>query len=325
MLKKMSEVNTYSLDLRVGTHGQFPELTDMSGTQAGLVPGSLILAFDGVVDIEKDLAYDMAGSVKYKVGDSTELKVVGDIKYLDNKMYFQLSEVPNTQIADLSQLRGTWYKFDFADLSLAPQDLSKKESKVDEKVNKKMRKLIQSTDFLDVVKDNGKVDLNGREVFHYEVKLNASEVEKFMREATEIVEDRKLTDEEETEMEKTIQSMKDLTGQVWIGEDDNLLYRLEVGVQIENEQGQMRYDIAADFDNFDEKVEIKEPSDVRDFNMAELFMPAGMNFDMSGGSGVDADIDIEEQLKQIENMDPEELQKQLEELQKGFDGMNVQY
>ena len=59
--------------------------------------------------------------------------------------------------------------------------------------------------------------------------------------------------------------------------------------------------------------------------MAELFMPAGMNFDMSGGSGVDADIDIEEQLKQIENMDPEELQKQLEELQKGFDGMNVQY
>ena len=315
MVLAMSGVQSYNTDISIGVHGQFPQLENLNSTNAALVPGALIVKLSGPIDVRKDLAYDLAGDIKYRL-DESELTFAGAIRYLANTMYFSLSEVPNLQIADLSKIKGNWYKFDFGSLGLG-QDLSSKQKKIDEKKNKALRKLIQKTDFFDVVTNNGVQDLDGKKAYNFQTKLNEKDLKTFLQKATEIMEDRSLTSQEKTDLEKSVQSLSNVTGNLWIGEDDYMLYKAELSWLTETEErGSMKYDIALNFSDFDQDFEIKLPGNVRDFNMAEVFMP-GLDLDLMGMEAGDGEtLDFEEQLKQIEGVDPVELEKQLEELKK---------
>jgi len=321
MVLAMSGVQSYNTEISIGVHGQFPQLENLGSTNAALVPGALIVKLNGPIDVRKDLAYDLAGDIKYRL-DESELSFSGVIRYLSETLYFSLSEVPNLQIADLSKLKGNWYKFDFSSLGFG-QDLSSKQKKIDEKKNKELRKLIKNTDFFDVVTNNGIKDLDGKEVYNFQTNLNQKDLKMFLQKATEIMEDRNLTAQEKTDLDESVQALSSVTGNLWIGVDDYLIYKAELGWLTETEErGSMKYDISLSFSDYDQEFEIKEPANVRDFNMAEVFMP-GMDLDLMGLDSEDgATLDFEEQLKQIEGVDPAELEKQLEDLKKQLEEIN---
>ncbi|NQT49250.1 hypothetical protein HQ571_00995 [Candidatus Kuenenbacteria bacterium] len=312
MIKKMAEVNSYDLNVKLGVHGQFPQLTTLNLEGAKLLPGAIIFDLMGPVDLTKDLAYKLSGSAKYRLQDS-EIKFVGDLLYQGNTLFLKLSEIPDLKMADLTDLKNNWYKFDFDSFALAKQITDPKETKVDEQKNKKLRKLVQKINFFEIVSDNGIDNLDGIRTYHYSIKVNKDAMDKFFHEATEIFEERKLTALEEKELDKNLENWSQITGQVWVGEKDYYLYRIELGTQVESEDsGTTRYDMALDLRDFNKKFEINEPENVREFNMAEIFMP-GLDLALpEAGSG---DINsVEEMLKGIEGVSDEELQKKLDEL-----------
>jgi hypothetical protein len=313
MIKQMSQLEGYNMDIKLSVNGQFPQLTSLDST-TGLYPGAIIALFSGDVDLsdEKSLNYQMAGEIKYRL-ETSEIVFKGDLVSKDNVFYVKFSDVPDLKIADLSAMVGSWYKFDLNSLGVGNQ-LAPKPSKDDLQKAKKLKKLFGKTNFLEIVKDNGIDEIDGVRVHHYDVKVDREGMEEFFEQASQISEGRSLTDLEKQEIAKTMQTLGMFDGSVWIGEKDNYLYRIELaGEQKTEDKGMRRYDIVLKFRDFDKKVSVNTPTDVKQFNMMELLMPDFDNFAPELDAAENGDLF--EQLKDIEGVDPEELQKQLEELQ----------
>ena len=321
MFVAMSKVDSYDLALNVGVNGNFPGLADLEASATELKPGTMVIKLDGGVDMKKDLKYDLSAKLDYKVAD-VDMALEGQIRYLDDNFFFLLNSVPQSGL-ELEQIKGNWYKFDFSDLGMT--DLSKKERKVNEDKNNKLRKLISKTDFFEITKDYGLEDLDGDMVYHMEVKINADELVEFFSEATEIMEDRKLTKEEKQELEDSVQIWQDISGELWISNGDYLLKRFELGVNYtDSASGMIRYDLAGELANYNRSIEIEKPADVRDFNLMDVFMPGLGDFELpegsiDGGGGFTLD-----KLKEIEGGQSEDMEAKLEELKKELEKYNVE-
>lgn len=327
MMKKMADFDSANVDLRVGLNGQFPQLSELDGT-AALESSTVFVNFKGDIDLESEenVQYHLIGDISNKMNDS-EMQVAGELLSKGGDLYIKLSETPSVQMFDLSALKGLWYKFDLNSFKVqteqtdAEQELSRSQIK-------KMQKLLANTEFFRVVKDNGEEALDGIATYHYEVKVNQSELEKFFREANKIVEGRELTQIEEQEMNDNLQKLSEIDGDLWIGKKDYMLYRVELSGQSETEEnGVTRYDIAINLRNFGKKVEINKPSDVREFDMMSLFAPQFGDMEGFDNWATELDsVDNEDILKQFEGMegvDMNDLEKQLEELQKQFNDQGL--
>ncbi len=321
MMSAMAEAQTFDLSLKLGAFGQFPQLTTLNFEEAKMLPGSILVDLSGPIDLTKDLQYQLAGSAKYKLQD-TSLEFLGDLIYKDATLYFRLTQVPKVKAADLSNLKDNWYKFDFGAFGLGNQLGADEKSGLDEAKKKKIQKLVAKTDFFEVISDNGIDMLDNITVHHYKVKINKSEVRKFFQETAEIMEERKLTELEIGELEKNLEDWSKLEGQVWVGQNDWYLRRLEVATQAEAGSDALHYDIALELTDFNNKVSISKPGNVREFNMADIFLPQLEKTLPSIDAPGDETISIEDQLKQIQNMDPAELEKQLENLKQELGTIN---
>ena len=305
MIKEMSSVNSYGVSFKLGVFGQFPEMLD-SESAAKMSAGSAIFDMNGSVDLIDKIKTELTGEVKYKVGEK-DWPTNGELRYLDNTLFVKLTSVPTIGFIDLAKLQNQWYKFDFKEFDLT-KDLSGDAQKLDTKKTKKLRRLFSQTNFIEVISDNG-IDVIGEiRTHHYRVKLNQENFKKFFVEASKIMEERELTALELEELNKSIEKLSAFEGQIWVGADDYLLRRIEFGLQA-NEA--TRYDLALELSDFNKNFNIETPAEVREFNMADILNAELPDIDTNGNA-----ISIEEQLKNIQGVDPEELKIQLEELQK---------
>lgn len=321
MIANLAAAESFNLELNLGAHGQFPQLTTLNASEAQILPGAIIFNLHGPVNVKQALEYHLTGSAKYRLQES-EIQFLGDLIYQNATLFFKLTEIPNVKAVDLSNLKNNWYKFDFNSLGLGQQLAEADNKGIDEEKTSQMRKLVRQTDFFQVISDNGIDNLNGQPMHHYNIKLNQAEIKTFFEKASEIFEERKLTEVEEQELDENLAVWGGIVGQVWIGVKDVRLYRLETASQSESsESGTLRYDVAIGLGDYNGNFSVEAPQNVREFNMAELFLPSlGA---LSAVEGVDAqEIKLEDQFKQIPGVNPEDLQKQLEDLKKGLEQNN---
>jgi len=159
-------------------------------------------------------------------------------------------------------------------------------------------------------------------MYNYEVKIDEEGMRQYFTESTKVFEDRELTDQELLQLEMTLNKWREVTGEIWIGRKDYRLYRVELRGNFNSALGEnTKFDLAVDLSEFNKKVEIEKPADVREFNMLEVLMPGMMNVsadDMDDfGEDNESDFDfelLEEELKGIDGVSEEELMKSLEEL-----------
>lgn len=305
MMENMSAVSSYGVKFKLGVFGQFPELLDVESTPQ-MSAGSAIFDMSGSIDFSDKVKTALAGNLKYRVGEK-DWPVNGELRYLENVLFVKLFSVPTIGALDLSKLQNQWYKFDFKQFDLT-KDLSGDSQKLDAKKTKKLKKLFSRTNLLEVVADNGIDIINEARMHHYRARLNQENFKNFFREASKIMEERELTALELEELDKSIEKLSAFEAQIWAGADDYLLHRIEFGLQADEAT---RYDLALELFDFNKNFAIEAPADVRDFNMADLF-----NVSLPDNVDDEKTISIEEQLKSIQGVDPEELKKQLEELKK---------
>lgn len=305
MMENMGGVSSYGVKFKLGVFGQFPELLDTESA-AQMSAGSAIFDMSGSVDMADKIKTALTGNMKYRVGEK-EWPMSAELRYLENILFVKLLSVPTIGALDLSKLQNQWYKFDFKQFDLT-KDLSGDSQKLDAKKTKKLKKLFGGANLIEVIADNGIDVLGETRTHHYRVKLNQENFKKFFKEASKIMEERELTALENEELDKSIEKLSAFEAQIWVGTDDYLLHRIEFGLQADEAT---RYDLALELSDFNKNFVIEEPADVRDFNMADIFS-ASLPDNIEG----EKTISIEDQLKTIQGVDPEELKKQLEELKK---------
>lgn len=301
MMNEMSDVSSYGVKFKLGIFGQFPELFDAESSDVKVSSGSVMFDMSGGVDLADKIKTALTGEAKYKVGGK-EWPTAGELRYLDGILFLKFLSLPDAGAVDLSGLKNQWYKFDFK------KELSSEEQKLDAKKTAKLKKLFGDANLIEVVADNGIDVLNSARTHHYRVKLNQENFKKFFRAASKIMEERELTALEGEDLEKSVDKLSSLTGQVWIGADDYLLRRIEFGAQANDAT---RYDLALELSDFSKNFAIETPQNVQDFNLADIFSVSNSDTQNSGSS-----VSVEEQLKSIKDVDSDELKKQLEELQK---------
>lgn len=317
MMMNMADVETANMDLVAMLDGQFPQISELEGGEVGDSKVSIKLNGDFDLESEENAKYHLAAEISNQADDSS-MTIAGELLSKEGVMYVKLAETPEIPMIDLDSLKGTWYQFDMNTLN--PTEVKREESEMSRSQMRKMKKLISKTEFFKVVKDHGSESVNGVMAYHYEVKVNQEELINFFREANKIVEGRDLSDIEEQEMSANLQKLSDINGEVWIGEDDYLLYRTKLaGASETDESGAVDYDITLNLKDFGKSVDINKPADVREFDMMSMFMPDMAEFD-NFDPQLDSinNEDIMMQFEGMDGVDMDELEKQLEEMQIQF-------
>lgn len=270
MIQAMARAEACYAEIKIWVNGQFPQLTSLNLNEAKFYPGTIIIDLKGDMGFRRNVEFALNGFGKYRLLDS-EIEFNGDIIYQNGVLYLKLLKVPSLKLIDLTPVKNNWYKFDFAALGLT-SGLSEKAEKLDDKKNQELRELVQKTDFFDVSADEGVDVVNYEESRKFIVKLNQAAMFKFMKRATDIIEEREIDADEEAALKNNLAKLKDVEFRVWVGRKDYRLHRLEFGLPLETaERGTLRYDVVLNFSGYNQVVNIEKPKDVRDFNMLEIF------------------------------------------------------
>jgi hypothetical protein len=225
-----------------------------------------------------------------------------ETKQIGETSYIKLTTIPALPlIADylamiginLNEIKNQWIKTDKESLKklLGEEYYEKlmKEQKEQEKKQTTMveefKKIIENKKFYLVKKELPDEKLGDKKVYHYLVVLNIEEIKKIIPEIMNIVlqekEPSSLSKVQIEEMLKQINDFFDkvgeLSGELWIGKRDNLLYRFK-GEKVfdlsnfaEGEKGTILIKLNIDLSKFNQPVSIEAPGQYK--NLDEILSP----------------------------------------------------
>jgi outer membrane lipoprotein-sorting protein len=281
MLGEMPKVESASLDMQLSSTGKF---TDLNNMFAGAVPGKFTVSAKGDMNtkslesMETVLALDVKQDITGKITAAN-----GNIIYKNKKLFVKLLTVPKLGFFDLTSMKNDWYAIDLNLIS----DSALVKNEVDAAKEKELRKLFSKTKFLQIVEDKGQVDLDGRKVYDYVVKLNQKEAIKFFKKSTEIMDGRNLTELEISELEKTLKNFENAKVELWIGVSDYRLYKGTLSSEVMEGNEKTVYELVLKLDKMNQLVEIKEPTDAKEFDFAKMFFGGlGASLDQLGNGDI---------------------------------------
>jgi len=283
-IQKMSDIESFAYDLKIGAHGAFPDLNAPSMVEMTYKNGRVIFDIKGKSDIEK-MRHFLDAKLDYKINDnSLELKI--ELLHTPDTLYFLLKQAPELAGIDMAPILEKWYKFDYKKIedvgennveTIHELSLHPPEESIDSKKVKKIRKLAKKLKFLQVEQDLGVEKLPNRgkiQTHHFIVKINEKELADFFTQAAEISSNEKLPVSEKAKLANNLAEYGKIQADLWINEKENLIYRVEIGHSIENEKSNLtRVDLALDLKEFDKKQTIILPEKVFEFDdLASLFL-----------------------------------------------------
>lgn len=279
-VQKMSDIESFAYDLKIGVQGALPDLNAPSMVDMSYKNGRVIFDIKGKSNIEK-MRHFLDANLDYKIDDhSLDLKT--ELIHTTDTLYFLLKQAPELAGIDMTPILERWYKFDYKKMGdVTPEEPElgplPPEKSIDASNVKKIRKLAKKLRFLQVEQDFGIEKLPTREeikAHHFLVKINDRELADFFAEAAEISSGEKLPVSEKAELANNLAEYGKIQADIWIGEKDDLIYRVEIGHNIENEESNLtRVDLALDLKDFDKKQAIALPEKVFEFDdLTSLFL-----------------------------------------------------
>lgn len=247
--------------------GRNLESSDASSTPA--VPVMLRLRLSGAFDRGKneDLKIDSSLSGKISGLSQDPFDLALQLKILGHKTYLKLDQLPPTEQLDLSPLTAVWLVLDTPqnpDGSSAPQSLGTSTPSGLSEVSKfysDLQKIYFQS--LTITKNFGTENLNGTPAFHYQISVNpqtlASRIKAYQNES-----DNSLMSAYIQTLKGNLESMKNLSGEIWVGKKDFLPYRLSLTAPSPSADGG-KTEFTLELSNHNQPVEITAPQDARDF------------------------------------------------------------
>jgi len=310
MITKMASVDSLSYKADLNLRGAIPSL-DTGLTETALntenVSSDLVLNAEGQLYLKND---NYTHKIILDAGlnsEDTDLDLGLELVLTADTTYAKVNTAPNMGMIDFSTINDSWYTIDLEGLADPLAVETGDEEEFSRSEMKKLKKLISKTNFFKVKEDLGKEDLEGNSVYHYRVDIDTASVKTFLTEFNNLLGYAELTEDEQKEMQDSLQLMESLELEMWIGAKKYYLHKLAVVGYINDPDASVEsIDLTINFNDFNSVDEIALPAEAKEFNLAEVLMMPSLPTLPTGFNPED-----------LEKMDlPELTPTQLEELTK---------
>jgi len=316
-------------DIKAGTY-EFSANIDIDAEEGS---GSLELTLDGyesIMDENAPEGYFTLGTTFDFDADGEQVAGNAELEFVfkEAMAYLSLNDLSlegeglDEAVSMVEEYVGTWYSMPFEikasdfDLSTFSEEFSKEfqaglmeDEDMTEEQAKKIEELLKETEWLETTNNKGTKKVNGVEAYVFEVKLQKENVMDFLKQLGDIFEE-DITDEELADAEAMIDAIT-FEGTLYIGVDDNYLYKFDgtVGIEITEdmkdmggENVSMSANIVISMSDFDKEKDVDVPENSEDLMELIGTMMGGM---YGGGTYDDTDYEAYDDIDWSEYDDSE--------------------
>ncbi len=267
---------------------------EMNMTTPDISPGtnSLSLTFNGATDnhdLENPKGFLVVNittgrSIKGEVPEASlgrfEFRIINKILYLE------LSKIESGLFfLDLSFLENQWIEINIGDIQKQFEQFIPEESKKEfEELQKKYKltaeeiskinEIVKKSKVLKITEKLSSEKIEGINTYHFKFIINKEELKRLVLEITEVVEDKSLSQEQISGLDKALDKIEEfLGGEIWIGKKDLLPYKIVFNISAEeNEETKTtgRITITLFFKNFNKLIQVEAPDSTK--KLEEIMM-----------------------------------------------------
>lgn len=336
MMLKLPEIKSLEYALELKSEVNTADLAEQSGNS--LLPLgqlkeniSFSLEFSGKANLQETetpsslLVFNVSTDA-LSSPDGRELVAGAEVRTVGDNAYIKLSEATDLVFFDLSAIKNQWIKAD-----LKAQDLSEQVGLLavadqasttlqQALLKERTEKIILAVKQAKIIKITGTLpseNLDGVKAYHYKFSLDKAELRKLFVEASRIIQEQELTEEELADFDKSFAAMGTPTGEIWVGQKDFLPYKIYLNFSVQKTAeiktpGQASLTLS--FKNFDQPLEVEEPIEAKSLEEAlnQLFSGFSMQLSaptssplVSDSANLDTDQDgLSDQLEAHYGTDP---------------------
>lgn len=243
-------------------------------------PVDFSLGIRGVTDVSNPDEVKTAATVTMagKVAKVTLLGVGLDVKAIGSTGYVRLGDLTDVTGLNSSQfldpLKGQWIKIDERDVNEAANGTSLEGESTEEAYKlpdrEKINRLTKAAEKSKLItfkklKDDS---IDGQSAHHYGYTIDKRQLEAFIPEASQIIGDKPLSEDEIKEIAEIFNSFDFRDGEMWIGKQDMLPHKITLGLKSNSEY----FDdiiLSVSMKDFDKPVKIEAPEDAKTFQEVE--------------------------------------------------------
>lgn len=240
--------------------------------------GKFLIDFSGKLDSHN--LNNPKGMFKFDINPDILPQGFGfEARTIKNIIYFRLTNAPNLGFFDLSFLRNQWIKidpeaikehFELKELEKQLEEIQKEQELSPEQIEK-IKRVVLRTKIFKVIKKLPKEKIDGIDTYHYEFIIDKEKIMQLFMEVNKIIRNKSSVEKEfQQKIDEASKEIKALTGEVWIGKKDLLLYKIllkiSFGKNVEKARGIESGDmitIITQFKNYNKPMQIDIPASAK--------------------------------------------------------------
>ena len=213
-------------------------------------------------NIQNSLALNLKAS-NTPIGD---LNLGLEARAVNKMFYLQMTDLPSLGFFDISFLENKWIEINPASSN---NQFGLMELKVPE-VNLTPEQIVaiklaaQKAELLQITENMPSEKISGLDMYHYKFIIDKEALKNFLIASAKITNDKTLTEEEINNFDKEFSSLESPTGEIWIGKDDFLPYKISLAYTVKEgdnlkTSGTVNFSLLLSNLNQPFKVEIPSP------------------------------------------------------------------
>ena len=294
---------------------------DANSTLKSVSPGvdDVTVSFSGGLSFDQEETVNQQGEFSFSESAEGGSAIAGEYRKVDNKMYVKLSKADLGGELDKAfssiDLTNQWLLMDQG-LDFIPTEEEKEIDKLSADEIKALMKAFSDFSLVIEAEEVGIEVISGVEATKFNVKFDSAGIQLFAEEAARI-QGENFTGADQEELMEMVADLNSGNPQMWIGNNDNLLYRIALNPVIDGKETK----ITITFSDYGKEVQVEAPADAVSFEEYIMNNLGGGIFSgFSGMLGNNADSTDDRKEGGIFFGDPSSF---LESLKSG-DGVNME-
>lgn len=200
-----------------------------------------------------------------KLSTNLLLQKIGvELRTINRGIYLRFDEIPSLAFLDLGFLKNQWIEIDlemiknqigFRNLENQLEE-AQKEQKLSIRQMEQLKEAIARATIFKFIYKMPSEQINGMDTYRFKVLLDKNGIVQLIAEGRKIIQNKILTGEELNILDGTLGMLDSIKGEIWIGKEDFLLYRVDVASIVEGAEPEEMFTISIRFKDYDKPVEI---------------------------------------------------------------------
>lgn len=224
---------------------------------------TLSIGITGKLNIEKIENSNSLFALKISTDALTsEMSTIGlEMRTIGKIFYINFNELPNLGFIDLSMAKNQWVMIDGEELS-KQFELDKQEEKLTPETIEKISVAVQKSNIFRITKKLASEKIEGQNTHHYGFIIDKQGIKNLFIDLNKILEDKELTEAELKDFDESLEAIKSMDGEIWIGKKDLLPYKLILTSTIDDDKkikASGKITMITLLKNFNQPVEVSVP------------------------------------------------------------------